>query len=142
MPITPVFLDTNVFIYAAGAEHPMKAPSQEILRRVADHELAAITNAEVVQEILYVLSRRGLHDAASHVARNALSLFPDLLPVTSMDMLVACSLVEKYPGVPTRDAVHAATMLNHGISTVITADGHFDGLVEIRRLNLYEAIGV
>src|SRR5947208_7460691 len=110
----PVFLDTNVFLFAAGADHPLREASQQLLRRVTQGELAAKTSTEVVQEILYVLRRRGLHEVAVKLARNTLALFPDLLPITRADMATACSLLDRYPDLPTRDAVHAATALNNG----------------------------
>ena len=31
--MTPVFLDSNVFLYAAGAGHPLRAPCQALLAR-------------------------------------------------------------------------------------------------------------
>jgi predicted nucleic acid-binding protein len=129
-----IFLDTNVFLFAAGAEHPLRDASQQILRRVAQGEIAATTSTEVVQEILYVLMRRGLTTAAQQLARNAILLFPDLLPVTRADMAVACDLLERYPGIQVRDAVHAATMLNNGITAIVSADGHFDEIQDVHRL--------
>jgi predicted nucleic acid-binding protein len=71
-----VFLDTNVFLYAVGAQHPLA------------------------------------------------------------DISVTCDLMDRYPALPTRDAIHAATMLNNGISDIITSDGHFDAVRGIRRLPL------
>jgi hypothetical protein len=133
-----IFLDTNVFLFAAGAEHPLREASQRILRRVAQDELDATTSSEVVQEILYVLYRRGLAEAAQQIARNALLLIPDLLPVTRNDMEAACELLERYPKISTRDAVHAATMLNNGIKMIATSDGHFEGIQEIQRLSFAE----
>jgi predicted nucleic acid-binding protein len=70
------------------------------------------------------------------LARSAILLFPDLLPVTKSDMLTACELLERYPGLPTRDAIHAATMLNNGIGSILTVDTHFDDIAEITRLSL------
>ena len=32
--MSTVFLDTNVFLYAIGAQHPLKAASQRVLERV------------------------------------------------------------------------------------------------------------
>ena len=58
-----VFLDTNVFIYSARSEHPPRAPSVNVLKDVSEGALDAVTNAEVVQEILYVLSRRNRQSA-------------------------------------------------------------------------------
>ena len=134
-----VFLDTNVFLFAAGADHPLREAGQQVLRRVAQGDLAATTSTEVVQEILYVLYRRDLAAAGQKLARNALILFPDLLPITRADMLTACDLLERYPGIPTRDAVHAASVLNNGLSAIITADSHFKDLAEVRYVPLVEA---
>lgn len=134
-----VFLDTNVFLFAAGADHPLREAAQQVLRRVAQGELAATTSTEVVQEILYVLYRRDLAEAGQKLARSALLLFPDLLPITGVDMLTACDLLERYPAIPTRDAVHAASVLNHGLAAIITSDSHFKDLAEVRYVPLAEA---
>lgn len=129
-----VFLDTNIFLYAAGAPHPLREACAKVLRRVGDGSLDATTNAEVIQEILYVLSRRGRRSDALKLARQLMTLFPDLLPVTSGDLKTACDLVQRYPTLSVRDAVHAGTMLHNGLSTVVSVDPDFDPISEIRRV--------
>lgn len=129
-----VLLDTNIFLYAAGSSHPLRDPCARVLRRVADGTLEATVNSEVVQEILYVLTRRGRGRDALTLARHVASLFPDLLPVTRDDMLSACDLIQQYPGLSARDAVHAGTMLRNGLSTIVSVDPDFDQILEIRRL--------
>ncbi len=131
---TPVFLDANVFLYAAGADHPEKAACVALLRRVADGAVAAATSVEVVQELIYVLSRRGRPADALKLATRTIALFPALLPVTRDDMTDACALVEQHPDLPPRDAVHAATMRNNGLHAIVTADPHFDAIPGVRRL--------
>ena len=128
------FLDTNIFLYAAGGDHPYRKPCQHLLRRVAEAELKATTSSEVVQEVLYVLTRRGLRTQALALARNILAVFPALLEVGADEMNAACDLLESMPELPPRDAVHAATMLNHGIAAIITADTHFDQLTRVNRI--------
>jgi predicted nucleic acid-binding protein len=49
-------------------------------------------------------------------------------------MLRACGLLERYPRLPVRDAIHVATMLNNGLQTVVSVDADFDQVVEIRRV--------
>lgn len=134
--MTAVFLDANVFFYAAGAEHPLRTPAQEVIQKVAAGELAATTSAEVLQEILFVMQRRGQAELGFQLTRNTVLLFPDLLSVTRNDMLIACDLLERYPQIRTRDAVHAATMLNNGLDSIVSADGHFDDIEGIRRIPL------
>lgn len=129
-----IFLDTNIFLYAAGASHPRREACAKVLRRVADGTLDATINSEVVQEILYVLTRRGRRDDALKLARHLTALFPDLLAVTRDDVLGACELLRQYPRLSVRDAIHVATMLRNGLNTVVSVDTDFDQVSEIRRV--------
>lgn len=129
-----VFLDTNVFLYAAGKAHPERDACASVLRRVADGSLDATVNTEVIQEILYVLARRGRREDALTLAGNVVALFPDMLPVTRDDLLSAFDLLRQYARLSVRDAIHAATMLGNGLRTVVSVDPHFDQIAEIRRV--------
>ncbi len=129
-----VFLDTNVFLYAAGRPHPEHKACANVLRKLADGSLAATSNTEVIQEILYVLTRRGRPEDALSLARSLMSLIPDLLPVTRADMSGACDLLRQYPQLSGRDAVHASTMLRNGVRTVVSVDPDFDQIAEVRRI--------
>jgi uncharacterized protein len=129
-----VFLDTNIFLYAAGRPHPEKETCAAVLQKVADGSLDATSNSEVVQEILYVLTRRDRRQDALSLARSLIALIPDLLPVTRADMSDACDLLRKYPRLPVRDAVHASTMLRNGVLTVVSVDPNFDQIREVRRI--------
>ncbi len=129
------FLDTNIFLYAAGTDHPLRASCQDILHWCSRGILEATTNAEVVQEILYVLHRRGEVAGAPALSRHILNLYPNLIAVTHTDMLQACNLLAKYPNLPVRDAVHAATALNNDIQNVISADRHFDQIENLHRVD-------
>jgi predicted nucleic acid-binding protein len=130
----PVFLDTHVFLYAAGGAHPQKRACAKLLQRVADGSLEATSNTEVAQEILFVLIRQGRATEAVKLAARVAALFPSLLPLTRDDMLKACELMGRQPGLPVRDAVHAGTMLNNGLHTVISVDPDFDRIPGIRRV--------
>lgn len=131
------FLDTNIFMYAAGREHPLKAPCVAILRRVAREELEVLTNAEVLQEILYRYSAIGEGERGLHLARVAVDqVGGEVLPVTLADMQRAFDLVARYgTTIKSRDAVHAATVLNHGLKHVISVDSHFDAIEGITRVD-------
>ena len=132
---THVFLDTNIFLYAAGGEHPLKAPCANIVTRVGDGALNAITSTEVVQEILYVLARRKLRAEGVQLASEVMDLFPDLLPVTPADMQHACRILQDHPNLPVRDAVHCSVLSTHDITRIVTADTHFDEIPGIQRID-------
>lgn len=129
------FLDTNVFLYAVGRAHPEREVCARLLQRVAEGSLEAIVNTEVVQEILYVLTRRGQRKAALELARHIEALFPGMLPVTLEDMNEALRLLEAHPGLSVRDSVHAATMLRNGLRMIVSVDPDFDRIPGIHRID-------
>jgi len=124
-----------VFLYAVGAEHHLKAPCSAILRALGAGTLDATTSTEVVQEVLFVICRRGMKDAAVQAATGVLSLFPHVLPVTGQDMLLACDIYGRTDKIPPRDAVHAATMINNGLVAIISADRDFDRIDGLVRMD-------
>jgi predicted nucleic acid-binding protein len=130
-----VFLDTNIFLYPGGSPHPERDACLQILQRVADGSLVATTNTEVVQEILYVLIRRGKREEALVLSATILDLFPELLPVKRDEIARARDLLRRYPGLSVRDAIHAASMMENGVDTIVSLESDFDLVSEIRRVN-------
>ena len=129
-----VFLDTNIFLYSVGRPHPERDACVHILDRVADGSLDSTTNTEVVQEVLYVLIRRGLRQEALALSGAIVTMFPDLFSVTRDDVSSARDLLKRYPGLPVRDAIHAASMIRNQVQTIVSVDSDFDVVSEIRRI--------
>jgi uncharacterized protein len=130
-----VFIDTAVFMYAGGSEHPLRQPSQAFLHAVAAGQLEAVTSAEVVQEILhrFVAIRRAEVGAA--MAREVIAAFRPLLPITHAVVERMPALVERYPDLTARDLIHVATCLQEGLDTIVSPDRGFDSVLEVRRLD-------
>jgi predicted nucleic acid-binding protein len=140
--VARVFLDANVFLYAVGGEGPHRQPCRDLLQAVGDGGLEAVTNTEVLQEIVHVRARRlGIKDAVVAV-RAASDLVREVLPVKREDVLEACKLLERHHGLGARDALHAAVMKNGSIHLLVSVDGDFDVLKEIRRLNPKDALAL
>jgi len=131
----PVFLDSNVFIFAAGADGPLKDPCVAILRRVATGDLEASTSAEVVQEIHHVFRRRGRLVDGVRLGREVVRLFPGMLSVTRADILRSGDILMERPQLSPRDALHAATALNNGLTTIVSADTDLDHVPGLTRVN-------
>lgn len=129
------FVDADVVIYAVGVDHAQKRACVQVLESIGSGAVEATTSAEVVQEVLYVLTRRGGRDRARGVAivRQVLALFPSILPVGRLEIEDACALLERHPGIHARDALHAATALRHGIRDIVSVDPDFDAIDEVRR---------
>lgn len=131
----PVFVDTNIFLYAAGADHPLKGPCAELLRRAATGALDATTSAEVIQEIHHVFRRRGQLRDGIALGRQVAKLFPEMLPVTRADVLRSGEILFAHPQLSPRDALHAATALNSQITTILTVNTDFDQIRGLVRLD-------
>lgn len=130
-----VFVDSAVLMYAAGREHPLRAPSLRFLDQVADGSIQAITSVEVVQEILhrYISLRRP--DLAKIVAKDAQDMFAPVVPITHALMRRVPLLADKYPSLQARDLVHVATCIHEGVNEIISPDRAFDQVHEIRRID-------
>ena len=131
----PVFLDANIPMYAAGAEGPYKNSCALLLTTVAEGRLDAVTDVEVFQEILYRYHAIQRPQAASEIALHFRTCVSNALPILWDDMEIAIKLLSQYPGLKPRDALHAAVMLNHGITRLWSADKDFDRIKEIERLD-------
>ncbi len=134
MIVSLIFIDVNVFMYAAGAPHPYKAPCVRILSDIETGALEAAINTEILQELLYRYSYIKLADKGIQLCRDILKYPLTILPVVENDIRLAIDLFQTHnaTSLKPRDAIHAATMQNNGITRLISADADFDRLSVIR----------
>ena len=131
-----VFVDSNVPMYVAGRDHPLREPARRFLERARAGEVEICTSTEVLQEILYRYAALRRLDLAVAVYDLFVQLCPTVLPVALADTDRAKSLLTATPGVSVRDAVHAAVMLNHDLTEIATFDDGFDVISGLARVPL------
>ena len=129
------FIDTNVFLYSVGRDHPLKRGCVGVIHRIRDGEITAVINTEIIQEILYHFQSIKQLLIGIRLAKDAVSISSRILPVEETDLSRAIELLESYPKIQTRDAFHAATMIRNGINEIISTDPHFDHIHEIKRID-------
>jgi predicted nucleic acid-binding protein len=134
--VNHVFIDVNIPMYAAGTPHPLREPSQQVIKALASGQLDASTDAEVFQEILY----RYLHIGERQKGFMIFDLFRrimlgHILPIDDMDVQRARDLAEAYPALSPRDLIHVSVMIRHDLKTIVTADSGFDNVQEVVRLD-------
>jgi len=129
------FVDANIPMYAVGAQHPLKQPCLTLLEAIAKDDLIAVTNVEVLQEILHRYTALGQRARAVEVAELFLRVVPQVLPVTLQDFRLAMELHGRHATIQARDSLHVAVMQQNGISRIISADRHFDSIPGITRLD-------
>ena len=131
-----IFVDSNVPMYVAGRDHPLRDPARRFLSRARAGEIDICTSTEVLQEILYRYAAMKRLDLAASVYELFVQLCPTVLPVTLADTDRAKTLLVTTEGLSARDAVHAGVMLSHDIAQIATFDEEFDRLPGIERLRL------
>lgn len=129
------FIDANIPMYAAGADHPLKKPCIAILDQIARGQINAVSDSDVIQEILHRYTSLGQRQRAIEVCRIVLSLIPVWLAPRRDDMEMAVTLHAQHSHLQARDSVHAAIVLGHQIRYIVSADRHFDGLPGIERID-------
>ena len=80
-----IFVDSNVPMYVAGRDHPLRDPARRFLERSRAGALEICTSTEVLQEILYRYAALERRDLAASVYDLFVQLCPVVLPVTLAD---------------------------------------------------------
>ena len=130
------FIDANVPIYAAGREHPYKAPCARVLMLAAEHPRSFVTDAEALQELVHRYAASGHWALGREVLHGFAEVMHDRIePVHASDILEAADLADQSPGVSARDILHAAIMQRVGARQIVSVDADFDRLPDITRLD-------
>ena len=122
-------------MYAAGSDHPLREPCQLALNRAVDQEISLVTDAEVLQEILYRYFSIGRPGSARTVHASAIDLCDEVLPIEAGHTTRALELLIEHPQLTPRDAIHVATMQHRGLELLLSTDQDFDGLSDIERVD-------
>lgn len=139
-----VLVDTAVFMYARGKDHPLKEACVALVLGMAERKLISdmmpVIDTEVFQEVLYRYSAIGKLPVGLSVCRNLVKLGIEILPVRSRETNLLIEFADRYKdkNLPIRDIVHLCVMVANGISNIVTPDKHYDQFAEIKRLDPLE----
>jgi predicted nucleic acid-binding protein len=122
-------------MYAAGADHPLREPCRRALERAVASRIVLITDAEVLQELLYRYFAINQPEVARSVYESTTRLCDEVLDVGEKHTARALELLLGHPRLSTRDAIHIATMESRGLRRLLSTDRDFDGLTEVTRVD-------
>jgi uncharacterized protein len=117
-----IFVDTNVFMYAVGREHPLRQESRAFFEEHLTSGEVLVSSAEVLQELLHAylpVNRIETLDAALALARGRLGV---VWPVEPEDVELARALVDRHRALRARDLLHLACCVRRGVGEVRTFD--------------------
>ena len=129
-----ILIDANIFMYAAGSEHPFKEPSREYLEQVARGDIEAALDAEVLQEILHRYRAINRWPEGRRVYELARRIVPFVFPVTLEILDTTRDLMDRYGALKARDALHAVVALHHSAQAICSYDGDFDQIKNLNRI--------
>lgn len=117
-----IFVDTNVFMYAVGGEHPLREEARRRLFEAVERRTPLVTSAEVLQEMLHAylpVGRQASLDAALTLVSGCVT---DVWPVEAADVHLARALDDEHPGLSARDLIHVACCRRRGVPDAMTFD--------------------
>lgn len=117
-----IFVDSNVFIYAVGRSHPLRAEAQSFFLNSSKKGKRLVTSAEVLQELLHVylpVERTDTLDAALELASKGVD---QIISIDSAAILHARYLVDNFPGLTARDLLHLSVCQLHKIKELKSFD--------------------
>ena len=131
-----LYLDANVFIFAAINTEEDGGKAVALLKRIQQSEEQAITSALTFDEVFWEIKRnRGMEKALE--TAEAMMNFPNLEIISADKEVVssALQLIKEYCLAP-RDAIHAATAIAEKADYIVSTDPHFDKVKELKRKKL------
>jgi len=129
-----MLVDSNVFMYAAGREHPFKKRAVAFLERVAEGSVEAVIDAEVLHEILHRYRALKQWQPGRLVYDTARIVFPEVLSVTGDVMDRARRIMDEHEGLMARDALHAAVVEVYGLGSISSFDWALDRVTGLKRV--------
>lgn len=129
-----LYLDSNVFIYAAINTKELGEKARALLQQIQQGEEMAETSALTFDEVFWAIKKYSPEVAFE--ACSALLNFPNLEIVATTRELVlsALQLIKDYNLAP-RDAIHAATAISEKADTIVSTDIHFDRIKEVKHVS-------
>jgi predicted nucleic acid-binding protein len=130
-----ILVDSNVPMYLVGAAHPHKIDAHRVLERLVAGRERLVTNAEVLQEILHRYVALERRDAIQPAFDVLLAVVDAVLPVDQRTVEAAKLGVLGRRHLSARDALHIASMAQHGITRILSFNRGFDKVPGIERLH-------
>jgi uncharacterized protein len=131
-----IVLDTTVFVYAVGVEHPLKESSKRVLEAVQSGAVQGATTAGVLQEFADVRARRRPRSDAVALARDFAALLSPLQRVEESDLDLGLRIFERSDQLGSFDAVLAAVAINRDAEALISSDRGFRGVRRLRHVDI------
>ncbi|MYB34132.1 MAG: type II toxin-antitoxin system VapC family toxin [Gammaproteobacteria bacterium] len=117
-----IFVDTNVFMYAVGREHPLKPLAREFFLAANLNREQLTTSSEVLQELAYCYLSVGRKETLVAAMLLIAKVQIQIGDLESADVYLACQLHDQYPALSARDLCHLASCQRRNVTRIKTFD--------------------
>jgi predicted nucleic acid-binding protein len=118
----PVYLDTNVFVYALEGFERFESTLRELFTEIQDGRIKAVTSELTLAEVLVKPLADNKPDVcAAYAAALQDSDGLEMAPITR-DVLTEAAGIRAKSGIRLPDAIHVATAILNGCQTFLTND--------------------
>ena len=130
-----IYLDSNVFIFAAISDDVRAKKAKELIKSVIVGNLVASTSSLTIDEVVWKIWKETKDRNLAIEEGLRLLQFNNLKILEIDEQIIKESLhfMRRYSALKPRDAIHLAAALRSGASTIISDDSDFDKVKEIKR---------
>lgn len=133
-----IYLDSNVFIFAAISKDHRAVKSKEILKNMILGKFLAVTSSLTIDEIVWKIWKETKNRTLA-IEEGLKILQFDNLGIIGIDKAIiseSLNLMKKYTSLKPRDAIHLSAAIRSKSSVIISDDSDFDKINIIKRKSL------
>lgn len=117
-----IFVDTNVFMYAVGGDHPLRREARRFFENSLSRRIPLVTSAEVLQELLHAYLPVGRLETLDAALALAEARMVSIWPIEPEDVRLARVLIDRHAELRARDLLHLAACLRRDVERIQTFD--------------------
>lgn len=122
-------------MYVVGSDEALKTAALSAVESLIRAGESLVTDAEVLQEILHRYVSIGRKEAIQPAFEALYSVVEEVFPIDRKTADIARVVLESLGGFSARDAIHVASMSQHGVTRILTFDSGFDRAPGIQRIS-------
>jgi predicted nucleic acid-binding protein len=134
-----LYIDSNIFIFAAVDKGKLGQNCRKIIRLINEEKIVCTTSILLIDEVIWVLKKKAGKENAIKISKAMLSL---PMKWSEIDKAIIIRMIDTYErtNLDPRDAIHVSSMKDTGQSIIISEDRDFDSVEGIERLNAKKCI--
>ena len=131
-----VYIDSNIFVYAAINNEKEGEKAREILKKVKEGTWEGTSSLLTIDEVLWIIQKNVGKEMAHEIICTIL-IYPNMHFVDITKSLISEAIyIYKQKNLDPRDAIHLATMNFKNTSIIATNDADFDHIDGKKRIKL------